>query len=68
MGSVRRNRGIGWMEIEFLMAEAKRTTTARENDRLHMQNAGVKLRSRIDIADGKNEMVNAVDLHGDLWR
>ena len=55
------------MEIELLAAEAERATTAGESDRLHMQNAGVECGSRLDIAYSKNEVVNAVNLHGDLW-
>ena len=65
---VRRNRGIGRVKIELLPAKAERATTSGESDRLHIEDASVECRSRLDIANGKNEVVNAVNLHGDSWK
>jgi hypothetical protein len=52
------------MEIELLVPETESATTSCESDRLHMENASVERTSRLDIADGKNEVVKAVNGHG----
>ena len=52
------------MEVELLVAETKGAPTFREGNRLHVQNTRVKRAGRFDIADGKNEVVNVVNLHG----
>jgi hypothetical protein len=63
---VRRNRGIGLVQVELVAAKAERATTAGESDRLHIQHASVECNRRLDIANGKNKVVNAINLHGDL--
>jgi hypothetical protein len=52
------------VEVELLLAETKRPPASREGHNLHLQNTRVKRARRFDIADGKNEMVKALNLHG----
>jgi len=51
------------MKIKLLATEAECLSVFGEGNRLHAENARVKCTSRFDVANSKNKVVKAVDLH-----
>ena len=53
-----------FMEIDFLIAEFQGNPTLPEAHDLHSQNSRIELQGFIDVSDGEDQVVDAVDVHG----
>lgn len=51
------------MQIQFLVAEAECSSPTRERDRVHLEHPGIERTRRFDIANGEDEVIEAVNVH-----
>jgi hypothetical protein len=51
------------MQIDLAGAESQRMTSVPENGVCHAEYTDVEVDGRVDIRDGKNELVEAIDTH-----
>src|SRR5262249_412192 len=62
-GRVGRVGGRRRVDVELLAPEAERAPPGAEADRLHPEDALVERDRRLDVADGQDQVVQAIDLH-----
>jgi 8-oxo-dGTP pyrophosphatase MutT (NUDIX family) len=56
------------VQVELVGAEAEGAAVGAEGDRLHAEHADIEVDGLVDVGNGEDQMVNAVDDHRCAWR